>query len=47
MLTDLKITLIMGRYHIKHSSGGDFREAVLRAQKILFYNFFISGRGPV
>jgi len=30
-LTDLKITLINGRAHVKHTSGGDFREATYRA----------------
>jgi translation elongation factor EF-G len=30
-VTDLKITLLTGRAHIKHTSGGDFREATLRA----------------
>ncbi|MGL4773484.1 MAG: GTP-binding protein [Clostridium sp.] len=30
-LTDLKITLITGRSHNKHTSGGDFREATKRA----------------
>lgn len=30
-LTDLKITLITGRAHNKHTSGGDFREATYRA----------------
>jgi ribosomal protection tetracycline resistance protein len=30
-LTDLKVTLLTGRSHIKHTSGGDFREATLRA----------------
>lgn len=30
-LTDLRITLVTGRHHIKHTSGGDFREATLRA----------------
>lgn len=30
-LTDLKITLLTGRAHNKHTSGGDFREATLRA----------------
>jgi translation elongation factor EF-G len=30
-LTDVKITLIKGRSHIKHTEGGDFREAVYRA----------------
>ncbi|WP_122638623.1 MULTISPECIES: GTP-binding protein [unclassified Romboutsia] len=30
-LTDIKITLINGRAHNKHTSGGDFREATFRA----------------
>ncbi len=30
-LTDLKITLVAGRAHKKHTEGGDFREAALRA----------------
>lgn len=30
-ITDLKITLINGRAHNKHTSGGDFREATYRA----------------
>lgn len=30
-LTDLKITLLTGRSHNKHTSGGDFREATIRA----------------
>lgn len=30
-LTDVKITLINGRAHLKHTEGGDFREAVKRA----------------
>ena len=30
-ITDLKITLITGRSHNKHTSGGDFREATYRA----------------
>ncbi|GIM30154.1 tetracycline resistance protein [Clostridium polyendosporum] len=30
-ITDLKITLLTGRAHNKHTSGGDFREATLRA----------------
>ncbi|MDS0524469.1 TetM/TetW/TetO/TetS family tetracycline resistance ribosomal protection protein [Clostridium sp. SHJSY1] len=30
-LTDMKITLITGRAHLKHTSGGDFREATFRA----------------
>lgn len=30
-LTDVKITLLNGRAHIKHTEGGDFREATYRA----------------
>ena len=30
-LTDVKITLLSGRAHLKHTEGGDFREAVYRA----------------
>lgn len=30
-LTDVKVTLTKGRAHIKHTSGGDFREATYRA----------------
>ncbi|PFP27556.1 elongation factor G [Bacillus sp. AFS073361] len=30
-ITDLKITLVTGRAHVKHTSGGDFREATFRA----------------
>ncbi|MFW6035838.1 MAG: elongation factor G, partial [Halothermotrichaceae bacterium] len=30
-LTDLKISLLTGRAHNKHTSGGDFREATYRA----------------
>ena len=31
MLTDAKITLVAARAHLKHTEGGDFREATLRA----------------
>ena len=31
MVTDFKVTLLTGRAHNKHTSGGDFREATLRA----------------
>ena len=31
LLTDVKITLVAGRSHKKHTEGGDFREASLRA----------------
>ncbi len=30
-VTDMKITLIAGRSHLKHTSGGDFRESTYRA----------------
>ena len=30
-ITDIKFTLLTGRAHIKHTEGGDFREATLRA----------------
>lgn len=30
-VTDIKITLLTGRSHIKHTEGGDFREATCRA----------------
>jgi ribosomal protection tetracycline resistance protein len=30
-ITDVKVTLLTGRAHNKHTSGGDFREATLRA----------------
>lgn len=30
-VTDLKITLLTGRAHLKHTEGGDFREATYRA----------------
>ena len=30
-LTDTKITLIAGKAHLKHTEGGDFREATIRA----------------
>ncbi len=52
-LTDVKIILTAGRAHLKHTEGGDFREATYRAirqglekaQSILlepYYNFVIS-----
>ncbi|GAU79223.1 translation factor GTPase family protein [Fusibacter sp. 3D3] len=31
MITDMKITLVSGRAHNKHTEGGDFREATYRA----------------
>jgi translation elongation factor EF-G len=30
-ITDIKVTLLTGRAHNKHTSGGDFREATIRA----------------
>lgn len=30
-ITDIKVTLVTGRAHNKHTSGGDFREATIRA----------------
>lgn len=30
-LTDVKVTLLSGRAHLKHTEGGDFRESVYRA----------------
>ena len=30
-VTDMKITLVSGRAHLKHTEGGDFRQAVYRA----------------
>lgn len=31
VITDMKITLIGGRAHLKHTEGGDFRQATYRA----------------
>lgn len=31
LITDMKITLIVGRAHLKHTEGGDFRQATYRA----------------
>ncbi|MGN1180871.1 MAG: NYN domain-containing protein [Suilimivivens sp.] len=30
-ITDMKITLVLGRAHLKHTEGGDFRQATYRA----------------
>ena len=30
-ITDMKITLVSGRAHLKHTEGGDFRQATYRA----------------
>ena len=30
-LTDIKMTLVAGRAHLKHTEGGDFRQATYRA----------------
>ena len=47
-LTDVKITLVAGRAHLKHTEGGDFREAsgravrnaLMRAQNVLLEPFY-------
>lgn len=33
LITDIHITLISGRAHVKHTSGGDFRQATFRAMR--------------
>lgn len=33
-ITDMKITLVAGRSHLKHTEGGDFRQAVYRAVRM-------------
>ena len=30
-ITDMKITLVAGKAHVKHTEGGDFRQATYRA----------------
>lgn len=30
-LTDVKVTILTGRAHVKHTEGGDFRQATYRA----------------
>ena len=30
-ITDMKLTLVTGKSHLKHTEGGDFREATYRA----------------
>ncbi len=30
-ITDMKITLVAGKAHLKHTEGGDFRQATYRA----------------
>ena len=37
-LTDLKITLIAGRAHEKHTEGGDFRQAAVRALRAALFS---------
>lgn len=47
-LTDVKITLVAGRAHLKHTEGGDFRQAagravrnaLMRAQNVLLEPFY-------
>ena len=33
-ITDVRITLLSGRAHVKHTEGGDFREATYRAVRM-------------
>ena len=33
-ITDIKITLLTGKAHLKHTEGGDFREATYRAVRM-------------
>ena len=33
-ITDMKITLVSGRAHLKHTEGGDFRQATYRAGRV-------------
>ena len=40
-LTDVRVTLLAGRAHLKHTEGGDFREATYRAIR----NALMRGRG--
>ena len=55
-LTDIKVTLLAGRSHLKHTEGGDFRQVVYRAirhglargQSLLlepWYHFMITAPG--
>ena len=30
-ITDMKLTLVTGKSHLKHTEGGDFREATYRS----------------
>ena len=57
-ITDMKITLLAGRAHVKHTEGGDFRQATYRAvrqglmeaRSVLlepWYDFIISLPGPL
>ncbi len=57
-LTDVKITLVAGRAHLKHTEGGDFREAtyravrqgLMKAESVLLepvYDFVLSVPGEV
>ena len=45
-LTDVKLTLVAGRAHLKHTEGGDFRQATYRAvrQGLMELRAGVSGR---
>ena len=45
-LTDIKMTLVAGRAHLKHTEGGDFRQATYRAirQGLMEARAGVSGR---
>lgn len=48
-LTDVKMTLVAGRAHLKHTEGGDFRQATYRAvrQGLMELRAGVSGRPSV
>ena len=48
-LTDVKLTLVAGRAHLKHTEGGDFRQATYRAvrQGLMELRAGVSGRPSV
>ena len=45
-ITDMKLTLVTGKAHLKHTEGGDFREATYRAirQGLMEARAGVSGR---
>lgn len=42
-ITDIKMTLVAGRAHIKHTEGGDFRQATYRAIRQGLMKLLVSG----